>query len=63
MVIEDTLDCVELEQNENDIELVVENMLNLAQVELIFITVAHMGPCFGFVLEMVLITQGCFHFC
>ena len=38
-------------------------VLVLAGVELIFCTVACMGLCFGFVLEAVLITQGCFCYC
>lgn len=28
--------------------------------ELIFFVVSHMGQCFGFLLKMVWITQGCF---
>lgn len=32
----------------------------LVGVELIFLTVADMGLCFGFVLEAVLVTQGWF---
>lgn len=63
MVIEGVLDSVGPEQDENGIESVVENMLILAKVELIFIPVALMDLCFVFVLEMVLITQGYFHYC
>ena len=35
-------------------------MLVLPGLELIFFTVASVGPCSGFVLEAVLITEGCF---
>ena len=35
----------------------------LAGVELIFFIVAGMGLCIGFVLETVLIIQGCFSYC
>ena len=35
----------------------------LAGTELIFFTVASMGLCFVFVLETVLIIQGCLHYC
>ena len=38
-------------------------VLVLAGVELIFLIVASMGLSFGFVLETVLITQGCFSYC
>ena len=38
-------------------------VLVLAGIELIFFIVASMGLCFGFVLETVLITQGCFSYC
>ena len=38
-------------------------VLGLAGIELIFIIVAIMGLCFGFVLETKLITQGCFSYC
>jgi len=37
--------------------------LVLAQVELIFFIVASVRLCFGFVLNAVLIIQGCFHYC
>ena len=37
--------------------------LALAGIELIFLTVASMGLCFGFVLGTVLVTQGCFRCC
>ena len=37
-------------------------VLVLAGVELIFFIVASMGLCFGFGLETVLITQGCFRY-
>jgi len=37
-------------------------VLVLAGVELNFFIVAGMGLCFGFVLETVLITQGCFNY-
>ena len=37
-------------------------VLLLAGVELIFFLVARMGLCFGFVLKIVLIIQGCFHY-
>lgn len=63
VVIEDILDNVGPEQDENGVESVVENMLILAKVKMIFITGASMGLCFGFVLEMVLITQGCYYYC
>lgn len=48
-----------------DISLVqrsLENVLVLARTELI-LSIAGMGLCFGFVLEMVLIMQGCFSCC
>lgn len=35
-------------------------MLVLVGIELIFFAVAGMGLCLGFVLETVLVTQGCF---
>jgi len=38
-------------------------VLVLAGVELIFFIVAIMGLCFGFVLETVLVIQGCFSYC
>ena len=38
-------------------------MLVLARIELICLIIASMGLCFGFVLETVLIIQGCFHYC
>ena len=34
-----------------------------AGIEFIFFIVASMGLCFGFVLETVLIVQGCFSYC
>lgn len=40
--------------------LTLKCVLVLAGVELIFLTVAALGPCFGFVLETVLVTQGWF---
>lgn len=39
------------------------NMLALSEIEVIFFTVGSMVLCSGFVLETVLITQGCFHSC
>ena len=41
----------------------IKAVLVLAGVEFIFFIVASMGLCFGFVLETVLITQGCFCYC
>lgn len=38
-------------------------LLVLAGIRLIFFTEAHMGLWFGFLLEAVLIIQGCFHYC
>ena len=38
-------------------------VLVLGGIEIIFFTAASMGLCFGFVLETVLITQGCFSSC
>ena len=38
-------------------------MLVLAGIELIFFSVAGMGLCSGFVLETVLMIQGCFCYC
>ena len=38
------------------------SVLVLAQIELIFFTVASMGLCFWFVPKPVLITQGCFSY-
>ena len=38
-------------------------VLVLAGVHFIFFIVASMGLCFGFVLESVLIIQGCFSYC
>lgn len=38
-------------------------MLLLTGVELIFFIVSRVGLSFRFVLERVLITQGCFHYC
>ena len=38
-------------------------VLVLAWIELIFFIVASMRLCFGFVLETVLIIQGCFRYC
>ena len=38
-------------------------LLVLAGIELILFTVANMGLWFGFVLETVLIIQGCFRYC
>ena len=38
-------------------------VLVFAGIELIFFVVASMGLCFGFVLETVLIIQGCFSYC
>lgn len=46
--------------DKNGIESVVKNMLVLAKVELIFIIVASVGLCFGFGLEVVLISIGMF---
>ena len=40
-----------------------EVVLVLAGIELIFSIVACMGLCFGFMLETVLIIQGCFRYC
>ena len=39
------------------------HVLILAGIELISFIVAGMGLCFGFVLETVLIIQGCFSYC
>ena len=39
------------------------SVLVLSGVELIFFTVADRGLCFGFVLKIVLIIQGCFSYC
>lgn len=38
-------------------------VLVLAGIVLIFLTIATMGPYFGFVLKTVLITQGCSSYC
>lgn len=38
-------------------------VLVLAGMEFIFFTVASMGLWFGFVLETVMITQGCLRYC
>lgn len=35
----------------------------LTRIKLIFFAVAGEGLCFGFVLNMVLIMQGCFSYC
>ena len=43
--------------------LVVGAVLALSGIELIFFIVAGMGLCFEFVLETVLIMQGCFRYC
>ena len=43
--------------------LVLAAVLVLAGIELIFFIVAGMGLCLGFVLETVLIMQGCFRYC
>lgn len=45
--------------------LLVEKLsvLVLAGVKLVFFTVAGMSLCFGFVLETVVIMQGCFPYC
>ena len=59
----DVLDSVGLEHGINGMESGVENVLVLAGIELIFFIVACMGLWFGFVLETVLITQGCFSYC
>lgn len=40
--------------------LFLTNVLVLAGVELVFFIVASIGLCFRFVLESVLIIQGCF---
>ena len=60
---EEVLDSVRPEHDINGMEKLVENVLVLAGIELIFFTVASMGLCFGFVLETVLITEGCFRSC
>ena len=39
------------------------SMLVLAGIEFIFVIVSGMGLGFGFVLETVLITKECFHYC
>ena len=39
------------------------HVLVWAGIDLIFFPIASMGLCFGFVLETVLITQGCFRYC
>jgi len=38
-------------------------VLVLTGIELILLTVASMGLCFGFVLKTVLIIQGSFRYC
>ena len=63
VVNEIVLDSVVPEHDINGMEEGVENVLVLAGIELIFFIVASMGLCFGFVLETVLITQGCFSYC
>ena len=51
------------EQGKTSEIIILTGVLVLAGVKLIFFIVAGMGLCFGFVLETVLITQGCFHYC
>lgn len=55
---EDMLDSVVPENDVNGNEGRVENVLILAGIELISLTVASIRLCFGFVLERVLIIQG-----
>lgn len=55
---EDVLDSVVPENDVNGNEGRVENVLILAGIELISLTVASIMLCFGFVLERVLIIQG-----
>lgn len=45
------------------IQLLWDTAPVLAETELIFLTVACMGLCLGFVLQTVLIAQGCFSYC
>ena len=47
-----------LDQNSSYVVVLV-----LAGIELIFFVVACMGLCFGFVLQTVLMIQGCFSYC
>ena len=63
MVNEGVLDSVGHEHDVHGMEEGVENMLGFAEVELIFFITASMRLCFGFVLEILLITLGCFCYC
>lgn len=42
---------------------VTQSQIVVAEIELIFFTVDRLGLSSGFVLETVLITQGCFSYC
>ena len=46
-----------------EISQLFEYLLVLVLAGIIFFIVANMGLCFGFVLETVLVLQGCFRYC